>query len=255
MSKNSLFTVACLLFAGALSVADAHAKDAKRTLLYGMTHFPPFAIIENEKYSGRDISLLLKLANRAGFTIKFLHCEWIRCIQLSKVGRVDLLSTVTKTREREEFLHFMDPAFPAGHVAFWVKKGQSSSIKSIADLAGKRIGKEKGTVVFSHDLATLTQSQPYEARSFQSLFQMLLSDKLDAVIGGSIATHKLLDGTVLRSKLALAEFNHTDLPGYLALSKNSPHFDTLRPKLEAALQQMQQNGELDRYLNWGNLSP
>ena len=85
---------------------------------------------------------------KIGFKIEYSPCEWVRCLELAKTGKVDLLTDVSHSAEREAFLDYVQPAYSVGSILFWVKKGQASLINDIDELIFLTIGKEKGAKLF-----------------------------------------------------------------------------------------------------------
>jgi polar amino acid transport system substrate-binding protein len=108
------------------------------------TDAPPFGFIdENGKNAGFEIDLITDLARRLGVKVKFVPAPTATRIQLLEQGRVDLLiATVSHYRSRNKVVDF-SIGYLYTPQTLMVKKG--SDIKSLADLAGKRVGAAAGS--------------------------------------------------------------------------------------------------------------
>lgn len=227
------------------------AKNApiNGSIIYGIPHWPPFTIVEKNTFSGRDVELINLLAAKTGISIQYSPCEWVRCLELTKTGKVDLLTSVSHSTEREAFLHYVHPAYSAGSIVFWVKKGQADLINDINELLFLTIGKEKGAKLYKA-VDENPQIEIYESPDFTILIKMLASGRIDTIMGSELATHHLVRSSDYANRLELANFKHKVPSSYLALSRNSKNANKWLPEFEKHMQDMMLNGELEYFLNW-----
>jgi polar amino acid transport system substrate-binding protein len=158
--KRSMLAVGLLWFALGLIVwgvghaaAETTLEKISRTgvLTVGTrTASPPFGFInKNNEWVGFSIDLAklvhANIEKKLGKSIKFELKESTPAtrIPLLTGGQVDLIAgTMTDTRSRRDSVDFSVTFFVTG-AQFLVKKG--SPIKSINDIAGKRIGAQQGS--------------------------------------------------------------------------------------------------------------
>lgn len=147
----ALAVLPCLSHAQAASAPAAAATSMidqvkqRGVLIAGVkTDTPPFGFIdENGKNAGFEIDLITDLARRLGVKVKFVQAPAATRIQLLEQGRVDLLiATVSHYRSRNKVVDF-SIGYLYTPQTLMVKK--SSNIKSLADLAGKRVGAASGS--------------------------------------------------------------------------------------------------------------
>ena len=69
------------------------------------TDFPPFDFAVGNQPHGYSIDLLNLLAERIGMRVEYVNDPpWSELVELFKQGELDLLTTLSRTPEREKFL-------------------------------------------------------------------------------------------------------------------------------------------------------
>ncbi|MEG3639145.1 transporter substrate-binding domain-containing protein [Magnetococcus sp. PR-3] len=103
-------------------------------------NFPPLDFIENDEASGLSTDFLKLIFKKLGLEVRFItDKEWKQLTEMARKKELDLLHTLMKTDEREQFLHFTVPFIrQASTSGIFTKKG-SGKISGIEDLAGKRV--------------------------------------------------------------------------------------------------------------------
>jgi len=151
--------VGVFLFSTIAGVAQESTYDVVKkrgTLIAGMRNdFPPAAYIDKQgKWVGFEIDLMDYIAKKLGVKLKRELVTSSTRIPILLNGNVDVIMAVMNpTRERAKVIDFTQPYFLGGQ-ALLVRK--DSGIKSIADMAGKKIG----TVQGSQDALGVTAFQP-----------------------------------------------------------------------------------------------
>lgn len=106
--------------------------------------FPPFEFIGDDgQMDGFDIALINAIAEKMGLTVKMENMEFKALI--SAIGsRLDIvIAGMTVNEERLKEVDFSDSYFNA--VQYVIVAEGDDSIKSAADLKGKKIGVQEGT--------------------------------------------------------------------------------------------------------------
>jgi polar amino acid transport system substrate-binding protein len=94
---------------------------------------------------GMDAELMQAIASTLGLKAKLINSDFETIIPGLAAGRYDLgISSFTDTKEREKTVDFVD-YFSAG-ISFYTKSSANPGVSSVADLCGKTVAAEKGTV-------------------------------------------------------------------------------------------------------------
>ncbi len=94
---------------------------------------------------GWDVELMDAIAAKMGLKANFVNATFDTIIPGLASGKYDLgVSSFTDTKEREKTVDFVD-YFEAG-ISFYAKSGKNPGVNGVADLCGKSVSVEKGTV-------------------------------------------------------------------------------------------------------------
>jgi polar amino acid transport system substrate-binding protein len=94
---------------------------------------------------GMDAELTEAIASTLGLKAKLINSDFETIIPGLAAGRYDLgVSSFTDTKEREKTVDFVD-YFSAG-ISFYAKSSANPGVSTVADLCGKTVAAEKGTV-------------------------------------------------------------------------------------------------------------
>lgn len=106
--------------------------------------FPPMGYRnEQNEIVGFDIDLAKEVTKRMGVTLKLQPIDWNAKEQELNTGNIDCIwNGFTITEERRQVINFSAPYVDNAQVA--VVKGDST-VKTLADLAGKRVGIQAGS--------------------------------------------------------------------------------------------------------------
>src|SRR5216684_5432836 len=111
------------------------------------TTFPPQESIDptTNKAVGFDVDLITAVAQRMGLQAKIVTTKFDTIIDDLAAKRFDVvMSAVSVTPEREKKVDFV-PYFNAGE-SLLVRAGNPLNIKSTADLCGRNVGVQTGTI-------------------------------------------------------------------------------------------------------------
>jgi polar amino acid transport system substrate-binding protein len=228
--RRSLLTI--WLAAALLGVGPAIGSEKLRV---AMVNWPPAKIVENGRFGGTDVLVLEELASQVGAVLEYVECPWRRCLVMIEAGEVDLISSITKSPAREQYLQFIEPPYRNGYDIHFYTQG--AELRRYEDLAGLTIGFIRGGAYFDrfdqdHSLAKFAVTRE------DQLLEMLSRGRLQVVVG----VGRNLDYLIQRRGLSTA-IRRTSLvvptiaPTYIAISKKSSGL-ALVPKLGQALLQM-----------------
>ena len=98
-----LFIVLCSLPAGAMA-----GEESVSVLVFEM---PPWSFHDkNKEWTGLGVDLTRTLANEAGYRLAFQTLPWNRALEYLRSGRLDIIFFLSKTPEREQYVHFLGPS-------------------------------------------------------------------------------------------------------------------------------------------------
>ncbi|KTD06654.1 transporter substrate-binding domain-containing protein [Legionella hackeliae] len=153
-------------------------------ILVGISGYnPPFGIPADEKehFSGFEIDLMQEICRRAQLECLFRNFTFPQLFSETLTNHIDLaIGSISITPERQKDFIFSLPYLPGG--------GQyatrvSSSVKTISDIKGKRIGIEEGTIFKAWIHAQFGHSsQVLEYKNVEDVLQALYDNKVDAVL-------------------------------------------------------------------------
>lgn len=219
------------------------ATEEKQVIKMGTSaDFPPFESIDETtgEYIGFDIELAEYIANELGYELEISNMDFGGLISALQSKRVDFVAAgMSATDERKENVDFSVAYHHSGEMFVTAK---DSTIKSIEDLAGKKLGVQLGTIQETGAKKIAEDIKGIEIKTLNKapeLIQELKSGRIDAVY---------LDKTVAEGfikELDLAGFNDptTSSPGMaIAFPKGSD----LVEDFNRIIEEMKENGELEK---------
>ena len=146
MKKNLIKVLAMamtlVLALGVLAGCGAKKADDVLVMATNAT-FPPYEFYEGEKIVGIDAEIAAAIAEKIGMKLEIQDTEFGSIITGVQTGKYDIgMAGMTVTEERKLSVNFTD-SYATGIQSVIVKEG--SDIKSIDDLAGKKIAVQQDT--------------------------------------------------------------------------------------------------------------
>lgn len=173
--------LALALFALALGNVQAQNKE----LIVGSSAtYRPFAYeTPSKEIVGYDVDIIKAVAQKAGLQIKIVNTPWTGIFAALNNGDVDLvISGVTINDKRKQSYDFTAPYFEARQL---IAVQQASNVKSLKDLAGKKVGVVTGST--GDDIASREFGKTNtDIRRFEStpvVISELVGSGVDAAIG------------------------------------------------------------------------
>ncbi|WP_010631814.1 basic amino acid ABC transporter substrate-binding protein [Sporolactobacillus vineae] len=146
LSFLSLILVLVLALTGCASAGSSGSSSAaaKKTLrVVNDATYPPFEYLNKGKMTGFDVDIMKALAKAAGYKYNLVNVGWDPVFAELKNKTADLsISAISITSDREKTYDFSVPYFLSTNKILVAK---NSSVKSAADLKGKKIAVQSGT--------------------------------------------------------------------------------------------------------------
>jgi polar amino acid transport system substrate-binding protein len=180
---NLLHKVAAAAGILLLAFGSAHAQN-KELVVGSSATYRPFAYENpNKEIVGYDVDIIKAVAQKAGVPIKIVNTPWSGIFAALNNGDVDLvISGVTINDKRRQSYDFTAPYFEARQL---IAVAKDSHVKSLKDLAGKKIGVVNGST--GDDIASRefgkTNSDIRRFESTPIVISELVNTGLDAAIG------------------------------------------------------------------------
>ena len=173
-----------LLLGVVLACAPLPGWTAREVRVGAYANEPKLLLTENGRLSGIFGDLLGEIAEREGWRLTPVPCEWQRCLELGRDGDIDLLPDVAWSEERAGYLDFhQTPALFS-----WSQLYGRSDLRldSILDLKNRRLAVLRGSVQEAH-LRTLLDSFGLQAElvpvdSLEQGFSLVADGGADAAV-------------------------------------------------------------------------
>ena len=158
--------------------------QAQELVVGSSATYRPFAYESPTKeIVGYDVDIIKAVAQKAGLKIKIVNTPWTGIFAALNNGDVDLvISGVTINDKRKQSYDFTAPYFEARQL---IAVPQSSNVKSLQDLAGKKGGVVTGSTGDDISSRAFGKTNP-DIRRFEStpvVISELANSGLDAAIG------------------------------------------------------------------------
>ena len=224
------------------STEAAEAAEAAGGTLIMATNaeFPPYEYYEGENVIGIDAEIAQAIADKLGMELKIEDMAFDSIIVAVNSGKADMgMAGMTVTEDRLENVNFSDTYAHASQVVI-VK--EDSTIASPDDLSGKKVGVQLGTTgdAYAGDIEGATVER-YN-KGFEAV-QALSQDKIDAVIIDGEPAKVFVEEN---EGLKILDEAFTEEDYAIAIAKDN---DELLEKINGALAELKESGELDKIVD------
>lgn len=202
--------------------------------------YPPFNFQdESGKLTGFEVEFAEALAKELGVKVDFQPSKWDGILAALESKRLDLvINQVTISDERKKKYDFSTPYTVSGIQAL-MRKGNEDSIKSAADLAGKKVGVGLGT---NYEQWLKENAPKADIRTYDddpTKFQDLNVGRIDAILVDRLAAFEMVEKTGGRLAVAGAPFSRQE--SGIALRKGDPE---LLAAIDKAIAKLKADGTL-----------
>ncbi|HVN96161.1 MAG TPA: ABC transporter substrate-binding protein [Syntrophorhabdaceae bacterium] len=247
MKRFAVMMCALLLLAGLYgTVFAADTLDTakkKGVLVAGVKDSTPgFGFVDEKtrEIVGYDVDFVRAIANKLGVKLELKPVtSSTRMPQLTE-GNIDIIAaTMTKNEERAKQIDFSYTYFLTGQ-KFIVKKG---SVKSLADLDGKRIGTAKGSTSEQNAAKALPKATVLSFDDYPQALLALQQGKVFAVTTDESILAELLAHAPNKDQYEIPNIQISDEPYGLGMRKGDKNFVAF---VNQTLLDMEKSGEAKR---------
>lgn len=229
MRKASWFSVIAgiTLLAVAVPVFAADTLETvkkKGVLVVGVKDStPPFGYVDEKTRTivGYDVDIVAAIAKKLGVKLEVKPVTSASRMPQLVEGNIDIIAaTMTKTPERAKQIEFSHTYFLTGQ-KFLVKKG---TVKSLADLNGKKIGTSKGSTSEQNAAKALPAATILSFDDYPQAFLALQQGKVFAVTTDESILAGMLAKTPNKDQFEIPEIKISDEPYGLGIRKGDVKF-------------------------------
>ncbi|CAN7686288.1 transporter substrate-binding domain-containing protein [Pseudorhodoferax sp. LjRoot39] len=197
--------------------------------------FPPMEFFENNQRTGFDTELVEAIGKQMGRKVEWVDIDFKGLIPALVSKRVDMaVSAIYITDERKKVVDFTVPYYAGGLVV--MVKADNATIKSPADLAGKKVSVQVGTKSVGYLKEAHPKAQLVEVEKNQEMFNLVDVGRSDAAVTGKPAAYQYVRTRpglkVLPEQLTTEEYG-------MAIRKDTPE---LTKAVNEALAMLKANG-------------
>ena len=216
------------------------AKDGVLTMATNAT-FPPYEYYEGNDIVGIDAEIAQAIADKMGLKLEIQDMEFNSIITAVQSGKADLgLAGMTVTDERKQSVDFSD-SYATGIQSVIVKDG--SSIKSIDDLKGKKIGVQLATTGDIYAKDDFGEENVEEYNKGADAVMALTSGKIDAVIIDNQPAKSFVETT---DGLQILDTDYVQEDYAAAIAKGNTD---LLNAVNTALKELKEDGTIQKILD------
>lgn len=146
MTQSLVYLGTCIALLLAMAGNTAEAVAATRIIVGGAHKFPPYEFLENGEPTGFNIDLIRSVAEVMGFDLEIRLGPWDKTRQDLEQGRIDVITGMVYSDERDKSLDFSVPHTMISPALF---VRSDSPIQAFDDIRGKEIIVEKADIM--HD--------------------------------------------------------------------------------------------------------
>jgi len=234
---TSLIITACTL----LTACEDKKADNGNTLTVGVcADYAPFEYYKDGELVGFDIDLMKEIARRLNKDVKFKDMSFDAILGSLTTGRLDAaVSSIEATDERRKSMDFSNEYIKSPRTM--VCKA-TSSIQTVSDLAGEKIGVQSGSTHETYAKGSLSEDVKLTVKSLTKIPDLLQDMEI-----GNVACVIMGIDEAESIKKSRPNIKLISLPGEVsgaavALPKRSPLTDTVNQILE----EMEADGSLTK---------
>lgn len=245
-----LFPVISLFILFSFATGVSSRVSTEKTLLIGSNKdFSPFEF-ENKKGNadGYSVDLMNAVAKKQNLKIRIILDTWSNIYNDLEDGKVDAVTGMLYSKERDESFDFSAPTFIISYALF---KRKETDIESLDELMGREVITVKDVYAYEWLRARTSLKSIISVKSPAEALQLLASGKHDCVILPRLHGVNLLDDLKIDN---VESFGPPVLNQKFCFAVANGNSDLLA-ELNDGLFSLQQSGEYDDiYLKWISVS-
>ena len=265
INKFTVFLVQILIMTVSLAVFSAAAPAADKSsitltaqeqnwldqhpqITLGYTlDLPPVLVSQNNgELTGILPDYIQLLQQKLGIKIQIAVASWTEIIRQAKERQIDGLGPSFPLASRKQFFNFTSPLFYHYH-NIYARSDDLNRFKTLADLAGLRVGYTENVAVEEELLRQIKGVQPVPLKNNEALAAALLNREVDVVVA-NITLEYWRKQNVQTGFSVAAMLPESRLPVVLSIRKDWPYLLSILDKGLAAISTKEKQQILNRWL-------
>lgn len=223
------------------SVSDANATNDNVLTMATNAEFPPYEYYEGGKVVGIDAEIAQLIADDLGMTLEIVDIDFDSVIPGVQSGKYDMgMAGLTVDETRLKQVNF-STSYATGVQAIIVP--EDSDIKSVDDLAGKKIGVQTSTTGDIYATDDFGEDAVTKYQNGAVAVQALIAGKVDCVI---IDNEPAKSYVAANEGLKVLDTEYTVEDYAICFAKDNTE---LQEKVNASLEKLIANGEVQKIID------
>ena len=224
--------------------AELSTVEPGKLIMSTNAAFPPYEMTtDSGEFEGIDIETAQAIADKLGLELQIDDMDFDAALLSVQQGKADIvMAGVTVTDERKAVMDFSD-SYATGIQSIIVK--EDSDIASVDDLAGKKIGTQRGTTGYIYCTDDFGEDAVVAYDSGLTAVQALNNGQVDAVV---IDNAPAKEYVAANPGLKVLETSYAEEDYAIGMAKSSP----LEDAINSALEELKADGTLqaivDKYI-------
>ena len=225
--------------------AELSTVEPGKLIMSTNAAFPPYEMTtDSGEFEGIDIETAQAIADKLGLELQIDDMDFDAALLAVQQGKADMvMAGVTVTDERQNVMDFTD-SYATGIQSIIVK--EDSDIASVDDLAGKKIGTQRGTTGYLYCSDDFGDENVVAYDNGLTAVQMLNNGQVDCVV---IDQEPAKNYVAANSGLKILDTAYADEDYAIAIKKGNTE---LLDKVNGALKELQDDGTVqsivDKYI-------
>ncbi len=210
--------------------------------------FPPYSYLNDSgQLVGLSVDLVRQIGERTGIHFDVdTHTEWATLYAAAQKREVDVVATMVKTPERNEWFTFTQPYIYKSLMI--MTRTDDQSINSREDIAGKRVALVKSYSYVPSLLAEFATVQPVYVASMLDGLNAVATGKADAVITFVGAGHYLQERYVLSNLQFVAVYDANSRNESFAVRSDWPELASILDQALASFSPQEKTALTERWV-------
>lgn len=246
------FTSSCRIILGALTISmislgSAQANDSIRVGI-ATEPYPPFSTPDaTGTYNGWEIDIINAVCAEAKLSCEITASAWDSIIPTLLSEKIDVIAaSLSINEERQKVIDFSNKYYHTG-ASLAILEG-SKLTPTQADLAGKKIGVQSGSVHQAYALKYFKEADIREYQTQDEANQDLFAGRLDGTLADVLILEEFLksdEGSLCCEDAGLVENDEVILGKGIGFGLRKGN-DALKDKLNKAIDAIRANGTYDK---------
>ncbi len=227
---------------------EAWLNDHPVITIAGPLSFPPFHYYEQGKPKGMSADYTTRIAAKSGLRLRIQdNLAWTQVLEHVRQGKIDLITCIGKTAERETYLDFSMPYLTFPLVI--VTRDDSPFIGGIEDIYGKTLAVVPQTLTQEWLSQDGIKFSPFYVKSPLQGLEAVSFSRADAAIENLAAATYLIHQTGLTNLKIAAPTPYDNYQLYMAVPKGNPELLSIVNKTLAAISPQQKSDIRNQWLS------